>query len=196
MNADGFDRSALSGPATDDAVIELLTRQGKLDDSGLQRARRLQSCGGEHLHTLLVKLGVVSEGDVAAALGQVLALPLVTPQEFPHQPMLDGALSPKFLKDSRILPIADGGDAIVLAMADPLDDFAVRAIAIATGKLVERRIATPAEIEKAQERLYGRSGSPLSDIVDTLGEGGDYGGDDAERLKDMASEAPVIRFVN
>ena len=32
--------------------------------------------------------------------------------------------------------------------------------------------------------------------MDTLGEAGDYGGDDAERLKDMASEAPVIRFVN
>ena len=32
--------------------------------------------------------------------------------------------------------------------------------------------------------------------MDTLGQAGDYGGDDAERLKDMASEAPVIRFVN
>ena len=160
MNADGSDRSALSGPATDDAVIELLTSRGKLDDGGVQRAKRLQSGGGEHLHSLLVKLGVVSEGDVAAALAQVLALPLVTPQDFPDQPLLDGVLSSKFLKDSRILPIADGGDAIVLAMADPLDDFAVRAVAIATGKPVERRIATPAEIEKAQERLYGRSGSP------------------------------------
>jgi general secretion pathway protein E len=56
-------------------------------------------------------------------------------------------------------------------------------------------VATPADIEKAQERLYGRTGSALSDIVDTLGDG-EGGGEDAERLKDMASEAPVIRFVN
>ena len=196
MNADGFERPVASATAIDDAVVELLTSRGKLDDGGVQRAKRLQLGAGEHLHSLLIKLGVVSESDVAAALAQVLALPLVTPQDFPDQPLLDGALSPKFLKDSRILPLADGGGAIVLAMADPLDDFAARAVAIATGRLVERRIATPAEIEKAQERLYGRSGSALSDMVDTLGEAGDHGGDDAERLKDMASEAPVIRFVN
>ena len=114
-----------SADASDDAVIELLTSQGKLDDGGVQRAKRLQSGGGEHLHSLLVKLGVVSEEtsrqllpSAGAAAGDAAG--------FLHQPLLDGALSSKFLKDSRILPIADGGDAIVLAMADPLDDFAVR----------------------------------------------------------------------
>jgi general secretion pathway protein E len=91
--------------------------------------------------------------------------------------------------------MAEADQVIVLAMADPLDDFAARAVAVATGRSVERRIATPADIEKAQERLYGRTGSALSDIVDTLGDG-EGGGEDAERLKDMASEAPVIRFVN
>jgi general secretion pathway protein E len=195
MIADGFERSPTDAAAVDESVVGLLTHRGKLDDAGVQRAKRIQPDGGEHLHSLLIKLGLVSEKDVAEALAQVLALPLVTPQDFPDQPLLDGALSPKFLKDSRILPMAEADQAIVLAMADPLDDFAARAVAVATGRSVERRIATPADIEKAQERLYGRTGSALSDIVDTLGDG-EHGGEDAERLKDMASEAPVIRFVN
>ena len=195
MSADGFERSAVGAAEVDEAVVDLLTRRGKLDEAGVQRAKRIQPDGGEHLHSLLIKLGLVSERDVAEAVAQVLAMPLVGPQDFPDQPLLDGALSPKFLKDSRILPMAEAGQAIVLAMADPLDDFAARAVAIATGRPVERRIATPADIEKGQERLYGRTGSVLSDIVDTLGDG-EHGGDDAERLKDMASEAPVIRFVN
>jgi general secretion pathway protein E len=195
MNANGYERSTVGAAEVDEAVVDLLTRRGKLDEAGVQRAKRIQPDGGEHLHSLLIKLGLVSEKDVAEALTQVLAMPLVGPQDFPDQPLVDGALSPKFLKDSRILPMAEAGRVIVLAMADPLDDFAARAVAIATGRPVERRVATPADIEKAQERLYGRTGSALSDIVDTLGDG-EGGGEDAERLKDMASEAPVIRFVN
>ena len=195
MSADGYERSGIGAAEVDEAVLDLLTRRGKLDEAGVQRAKRIQPDGGEHLHSLLIKLGVVSERDVAEAVAQVLAMPLVGPQDFPDQPLLDGALSTKFLKDSRILPMAEADQAIVLAMADPLDDFAARAVAVATGRSVERRIATPADIEKAQERLYGRTGSALSDIVDTLGDG-EGGGEDAERLKDMASEAPVIRFVN
>jgi general secretion pathway protein E len=195
-NAADFEHTVAAPAVVVEEVVDLLTRRGKLDDAGLQRARRIQPGVGEHLHLLLVKLGLVSERDVAEALAQVLALPLVKGGDFPDQPILDGALSPKFLKDSRVLPLAEDGGAIVLAMADPLDDFAARAVAVATSRAVERRVAIPADIEKAQERLYGRSGSALSDIVDTLGGGGEHGADDAERLKDMASEAPVIRFVN
>jgi general secretion pathway protein E len=132
---------------------------------------------------------------MAAALAEVLGLSLAMPADFPDQPLLDSALSLKFLKDSRVLPLALDADEVVLAMADPLDDFAASAVAVAIGRPVRRRVAVPADIEKAQERLYGKSGSALSEVVDTLGDGG-VDGEDAERLKDMASEAPVIRFVN
>lgn len=181
--------------AADEAVIELLTGRGKLDDAGVQRVRRVQTDGGEPLHSLLVKLGLVSELDMAEALAQVLGLPLAQQPDFPDQPLLDGVLSYKFQKDSRLLPLAETADEIVLAMADPLDSFSAGAVAVATGRAVRRQVATPAEIEQAQERLFGKSGSVLSDIVDTMHDGAEDGGD-AERLRDMASEAPVIRFVN
>ena len=184
----------LDAADVDGAVIDLLRSRGKLDDAGVQRARRILPGADEHLHALLIKLGLASEIDVAEALSQVLALPLAKERDFPEQPLLDGALSLKFLKDSRVVPLAENGAGITLAMANPLDDFAVRAVEAATGRPVQRLIATPAEIEKAQERLYGRGN--LGDMADTLGEGTEAQGDDAERLRDMASEAPVIRFVN
>lgn len=195
MTADGLEASPVFAGNSEDAIVDLLVERGKLDDAGVQRARRIQGGSGEHLHVLLVKLGLVSELDVAEALARVLALPLISAKDFPDQPLLDGALSIKFLKDSHVLPLAETDSSIELAMADPLDDFAASAVSAATGRLIQRRVAVPADIEKALERLYGRSGSALSEIVDTLGEG-EGGGDDAERLKDMASEAPVIRFVN
>jgi general secretion pathway protein E len=149
MMADGLETMAIGADAADEAVIELLTRRGKLDEAGVQRVRRVQTDGGEGLHSLLVKLGMISELDMAEALAHVLALPLASQQDFPDQPLLDGVLSQKFQKDSRVLPLSETADEVVLAMADPLDGFAAGAVAIATGRTVLRRVATPADREGA-----------------------------------------------
>jgi general secretion pathway protein E len=82
-------------------------------------------------------------------------------------------------------------------MADPLDGFAVQAVEIAMQRPVLRRVAVPADVERAYERIYGRGGTAIGQIVEGLADAGIEGADeDAERLKDLASEAPVIRLVN
>ncbi len=55
------------------AVIERLLERGKLDDVGVERARRIKVGAREQLHGILVKLGLVDEMDVAEALADVLA---------------------------------------------------------------------------------------------------------------------------
>ncbi len=179
------------------AVVEQLLARRKLDAAAVDRARRVGDGGGEPLHAVLVKLGLAAERDVAEALAAVLELPLATADDYPEEAVLDDSLSPKFLKQARILPLADGADGIVLAMADPLDAFTVQAVAIATGRPVRRRVAVPADLERAFERLHGRGGTAIGQIVEGLTDAGVESADeDAERLKDLASEAPVIRLVN
>src|SRR6185437_2767607 len=97
------------------------------------------------------------------------------------------------------LPLADTSDGLVLAMVDPLDAFALRAMEMAAGKPVLRRIALPSDLEAAYGRLYEAENSPLGHIVDKLE--ADAGSDDeltedVDRLRDLASEGPVIRLVN
>src|SRR5713101_1603176 len=68
---------------------------------------------------------------------------------------------------------------------------------MAAGKRVRAFIAAPNEIDAALERLYGGGKSSMGQIVDTIqtrDEEQDWG--DVEHLKDLASEAPVIRLVN
>ena len=65
-----------------------------------------------------------------------------------------------------------------------------------TGRNIELKVATPEDMEAAYERLYGNGKSAMGQIVDDLpGFDEDRGGDDVEQLKDLASEAPVIRLV-
>ena len=77
-------------------------------------------------------------------------------------------------------------------MADPLDRFTPAAAGIATGQSVRIEVAIPIDIEAALDRLYPDSNAPAADIGDT----NDGLEEDTERLKDLASEAPVIRLVN
>ncbi len=116
------------------AFGEALIAAGKLDKSGLERATRLANGRDESLANVLAKLGLVNERDLAAALAAHLNVPLVEPVHIPDTLIEIGQLSPKFLKQRRILPLAQTEEGYVLAMADPLDAYAIDAFQLATGQ--------------------------------------------------------------
>jgi general secretion pathway protein E len=181
----------------EESLGELLIERSKLDRPGFERAKRLREGQSERLYTLLPKLGLVSERDMAQAIADRLELPLVTPNDIPDLPLLEEKLSPRFLREVHVLPLADSPEGLVLAMADPLDSYATDAIGLISGREIFPRVAEPAMLETAIERLYGRGPSALDELV----EGGSTEEDetlelDVERLKDLASEAPVIRLVS
>jgi general secretion pathway protein E len=117
--------------------------------------------------------------------------------DFPAEPVAAERLGRAFLKQARVIPLAESTVALVVAMADPLDDRAARALEFALDKPIHRRVALPVDIEAAFERLYGEGRSVIDRISNAAGEREDEDRDaDLERLKDLASEAPVIRLVN
>src|SRR5262249_28346598 len=142
-------------------------------------------------------LGLVPERALAEAFASVLRLPLVPENGFPKTPLLEERLKPKFLHDVRVIPISDDGDAVVIAMANPFDAYAIEAVRFAVGKKVKLCVATPADIETAHQRLYGEGKSRIRAIFEeTSGTHADSLGEDVDRLKDSASDAPVVRLVN
>ncbi|TVR63640.1 MAG: type II secretion system protein GspE [Candidatus Competibacteraceae bacterium] len=176
---------------------EMLVERQKLADADLQRARRVRDSTGESLETLLVKLGLVSERDLAEALAARLNLPLVRPADFPDTPATDGAVSPRFLKESRVVPLFDDEQGLTVAMANPTDDYVLSALGLATGKPILPRVGIPTELETAFERLYGKGRSAMGQIVESIGLADDLTDEEQiQHLKELASEAPVIRLVN
>jgi general secretion pathway protein E len=105
------------------------------------------------------------------------------------------SLSLRFLKDSRILPVREDGEVLEAVFADPTDPFYVEAVAMAAGKTVVPRVGLPTDIEAALERVYEGDADEGSED-DVNAELGEVSEDDIEHLKDLASEAPVIRLVN
>ncbi|MFQ5773838.1 MAG: type II secretion system ATPase GspE [Kiloniellaceae bacterium] len=179
------------------ALGEGLIERGKLDRAGFERAKRIRADTGERLSSLLPKLGLVSERDLAEAIAKQLGLPLVSPRDFPETPLYQAKLSPRFLREAQVLPIAEEPDGLVVAMADPLNEYAADAMRLVAGRELLPRVAVPAELEAAIDRLYAQGPAGIGRLVEEVGEEGEEGLEpDVERLRDLASEAPVIRLVN
>jgi len=183
--------------ALDERICEHLVARGRLKEADLARARRLHEESGEgNLVPLLTRLGLVSEREMADALSEVMGLPLITAKEFPETPPQNVAMSIRFLKQHHIVPIAETDTAVTWVVADPAETYPIQAVELATGKLAEVKVGFRSEIDDLIERFYGQGRSAMGTIVENLSDEATRSEDDIEHLRDLASEAPVIRLVN
>jgi general secretion pathway protein E len=181
--------------SADERIVAALLDKGRLKEADLARARRLQEETGGSLLTLLGRLGLVSERDHAETVAAVLDLPLASAKDAPELPPENAALSPKFMKQFHVVAVAEGEGFVEVLAADPQDPYVMDAVRLATGREPRPKVALRSEIDDLVERWYGSGRSAMGAIVETAeGEGGDL--DDVEHLRDLASEAPVIRLVN
>jgi general secretion pathway protein E len=195
---------AIDAPTSPDAADVLgrlgarLIEAGAIDQRTLDRAQRVASETGGRFDRVLTQLGLVSDKGLADALALLLDAPLVGTPDYPETPLFADRLKPKFLRKARALPIAETADGAVLAMSDPLDEFTRNATAAALGQPVKIAVAVPIELEAAFDRLYADA-EDKANPTETLEEAADDAEpaeEDVARLKDLASEAPVIRLVN
>jgi general secretion pathway protein E len=172
---------------------EILLARKLVSTEDLEKALELQRERGEKIGKILVDLGFIAQRDVLAALSEQLQLPLVTIDGAPFSaPELQG-LSPRFLRQSRCMPVGMSELGLTLAMADPLDFETIAAVRGFTGIRVLPVLAAESELLEAIDKHYGESAA-RQDPGDEFGN--EEGKADLEQLRDMASEAPVIRTVN
>lgn len=182
------------GAAAPGRLGDLLVQAGKLSARDLERALSAQQEMGGMLGRVLVRLGLVSEADVAGVLAVQLGVPLVLADGFPDlMPEVRGLL-PEFLHANAVYPLRLEDGLLHVAMAVPQDAFVAKALRLATGHAIRPHLALESDIEKALAEPVEETDEDEGD-TDGFGDGSD-GGDFVEHLKDLASEAPVIRLVN
>ena len=176
-----------------DLLASILLRQNQCDAQTIDRGRRVATESGQRLDLVLIQLGLVTERGLAEAYATLLGAPLAGPARFPEAALFPERLSPRFLRTARACPLAVEDNTLILGVADALDDFTPAAISAATGLPTRLEIVVPIELEAAFGRLYPEGETAEGEHH---AEGGAGLEEDAERLKDLASEAPVIRLVN
>jgi len=168
---------------------QLILERGLVAHETLSRARLIQAETGERLDSVLTRLGMIAEQTLASAIAKETGLPLASSSDFPAEPILADAISPRFLRDVKAVPIAETDKTVDVALIDPLDPYPIEALGFALQRKICPKIAKANDVEAALDRLYGAAAQAQSD-EESVDEA------DVERLKDLASDAPVVRTVN
>jgi general secretion pathway protein E len=181
-------------------IGQIFLERGLIDEEELRTALNLQAESREKLGKLLVDLGYVSERDCLAIVSEHLNIPALFVSDYPPVPVLDNVLTFRFMKQCKFVPVALENSVLTLAMTDPLDSATLDSVRQATGFQLRPLLGAESEIMDMLEKFYGSAASTLGRIIEGIDEGNIESLsdeiEDIEQLKDLASEAPVIRLVN
>ncbi len=168
-----------------------LVARGLVGGASWARVQEVLSEARQGLAGTIAGLGLLSEQDLATAFGDHFGLEAAADDDWPVEPMDIPDLNPTFLSVFHILPGRDMGDHVTAIVADPSSEFALRGLAFACGKPVQAKVATLRRVESAINHFYfGDRGEPDEE------EDPEALANDVDRLNELATDAPVIRFVD
>lgn len=176
--------------------LSTLKQRNKLTDNDLSKALRMQkSAIGELMPQLLIKLGLCSDVDIADSFAENSSLEKVQNADYPIESPFSDKVSLRFLKNNHLVGLEADDESVSIAVMDPKDEYIIQALKLATGKQIKVKIGVLSEIDAALDAQYGDGKSQMDQLTDHL-EAGEIDDEDLEHLKDLASEAPVIKMVN
>lgn len=137
---------------------DILVAQGIVSDKQLEAALAIQQRTKQRLGDILIETGITTETQITNALHSQLGIEMVELRGIKIPPDVIGLVSGSILRKHKVLPIGfDEKDqnALILAMADPLDMIAQDDIAIITNRRIEPRVATVGAINSVLDRYFG-----------------------------------------
>jgi len=133
-------------------------------DAALAEQRRTGKLFGE----ALIDLGFVSEDDLGWALSAQLNLPYIDLTLDMVDRTLARSIEPELMRKYKVLPLVKVGDALTVAVADPTNREAIRAIELATHLTLQVSIASPRRVTKIIADLLGPEKNDAPDSSDLL----------------------------
>ena len=180
------------------SLLDLLVERGKVDRAEIQKL--LPSNGGwSSLKKKLIESHAIDERELCQVMSEVLGVPFVPFDQFPKEPLFLSGLSASFMRQGQFLPVEMSEGQLTVITHDPLDFYTFDAVRMATGLKVKPLIGMETEIAEALQQLYGVGETTMEKIIEDIDNIPEYQADaeeDIDHLRDLASEAPVIRLVN
>lgn len=192
--------------STDDFTQTLLAER-MLTEGQLQRAQDQSRRSGAALQKIIVDLGFVTERELVEALGRRLGVGFVDLDNITLDVELTRLVPENLAKRYQVFPVAQQGNRLTLAMADPMNVIAVDDIRLVTGFEIETLIASEAAVDRVLNRVFGSTdlAPTIEDEIKGL-QGTDIAGQfgivdeeeeiNLEDLQKRMEEAPIVRMVN
>lgn len=170
----------------------LLVRAGVIDDG--QLAEAVAQAEGRPLPHVLEELGYATETKVAQAIAESMGLAFVDIGSYDLDPAASILLSSDLMKRYIVLPVKFQDEELVVAMADPANIFAIDDLRIVTGKEIRPVVAVESDLLQAIDRFSAQQAN-VGDMVGDLEQAISVGSGD-EAGEEAGEESAVARFMN
>ncbi|MFQ5458276.1 MAG: GspE/PulE family protein [Myxococcota bacterium] len=171
-------------------IGELLQSKGFLSDQQLENALARQRDAGGKLGEICIELGYLNEEQMVDVLALQLGVPRVQLSRYLIEPEVLSLVPAAAARRHRVIPLFRIDDTLTVAMADPLDVYAIDECKRHAGLEIDPMIATHGEIAEALRRHYRSAGGAREAVAEPGRE------PPARAPEDLARDAPVIKLVN
>ena len=124
----------------------------------------------------------------------------IDPEDFPKVPFVFDGISTRFIRENKVIPIELKNNVLKVLMADPGDRATIDAIKVAAACDVAICSSTPKMIDDYLAKFYAQESQDINELIESMDEpSAIFNEDETEdigHLKDLASEAPIIKVVN
>ena len=186
-----------------DPVERILLRHKKITEKALEEVKTNNLHTGSYLGKTLTDHGYIHTQILLETLSTELRLPYIKKGQYPKSglPVEGLTITETFLREKIIFPLQLKGDTLIVAVYDPFDLYTIEDLKVPLGKNIRVVLSSEQDILESIETYYGEEdGSAMNrmvgDIQDDDLHGLDTLDDSTEHIRDMASEAPVIKLVN
>jgi len=186
-----------------DPVERILLRHKKISEKVFQEVKTSNLHSHNYLGKTLVDHGYIHTQTLLETLSAELRLPYVKKEQYPKSglPVAGLSISEAFLREKIIFPLQLKDDALIVAVFDPFDLYTIEDLKVSLGKNIRVVLSSEQDIMESIEAYYGEGGGSamdrmVGDINDDDLHGLDSLDESTEHIRDMASEAPVIKLVN
>jgi len=171
----------------------LLVEDGVVSQADLDRALVRQSETGETLSRILVEEEMVSETVLVRTLARQMGIEFVNLTETEVDPTAAALIPESLARRYSVIPIGFDGDRLVVAMADPANVLVVDDVRAITGMSVISKVAARSDIDDAIRRM-GSFDESVADLADMVGEEDEV--DDLSKIQSAVEEAPIVKLVS
>lgn len=187
-----------------DRLTEILINNKLITVDQLKQALSVQTAKGGKLSDIIVELKFVKENELITTLSEGLGLPLMDLKRFKVDLNIVKIISVDIAHHYQIIPISKMGDTITLAMADPLNIFAIDHVQALTGFKINPIISSVQDINQAIESAYPDTTKGIIDdlvkemtvsSIELIKEEREVSPSDQE-LDRISHDVPVIKVVN
>lgn len=187
-------------------LMDLLRSRSLVSEAQLSEINDEHERTGKPLSQIIVDFGLMSEDQLLEALAEHLNLEFINLEGIDISPTVLRAMPSSAARMYGVIPVTVTPNSITVAVLDPYNPQLAEELTFLLGKDVHLALAPPGQVKSIIARHYSEESGSLkdvledmetqlakSDIVDTVAKGGAQG---AAALEDLASQAPIVRFVN